>query len=61
VIVLETPVADKANQIHLRPSPDIDHNNPFIDRPALGLRLATFGEHAAVMPIAEDDCVVCKS
>jgi hypothetical protein len=44
----------------LRLSPDIEHN-PFIDRPSLGLRLATFGEHAAAMPIPEDDCVVCKS
>jgi hypothetical protein len=34
---------------------------PFIDRPCLGLLWATFGEHAAVMPIPEDDCVVCRS
>ena len=34
--------------------------DPFIDRPCLGLLWATFGEHAAVMPTPEDECVVCK-
>jgi hypothetical protein len=35
-------------------------DRPFIDSPCLGLLWATFGEHAEVMPIPEDECVVCQ-